>query len=233
MLLFTPSARLILKLINLSCPMTKKDNLALYQKENLDLEEIRPILPLTFATIYSALQPEDKEITPRVLVRAFSSEKHLSQTNQRFKSGLVYLKGRIYPFIEFMKEKNIHLDSPENVAALTLFDTLTLAQVVNLSDSQKAKLNLSGITVFNAVIPKVWKSQIQKGESVFVHFGAVISPVTPGLEKTAQEILKLHQKSPLFQKALKLCPKEIDCLNFCPSLEKQGMNLTHYLEAQM
>jgi|GEM_PF-5851629 len=232
MLLFTPSARLILRLINLSCPMTKK-NLALYQKGNLGLEEIRPILPLTFATIYSALQPEDKEITPRVLIRAFSSEEHLSQTKQRLNSGLVYLKGRIYPFVEFMKAKNIHLDSPENVAALTLFDTLTLAQVISLSDSQKAKLNLSGITVFNAVIPKIWKRQIHKGESVFVHFGAVISPVTPELEKTAQEISQLHQKSLLFQKALALCPKEIDCLSFCPSFKKQGMNLTHYLEAQM
>jgi len=214
--------------------MTKKENLALYQKRDLTLEEIRSSLPLTFATIYSVLESENEEITPEVLLRAFSSEKHLSQTTQRLKSGVVYLRGKIYSFIEFMKEKNIHLDSPENIAALTLFDTLTLAQVVSLSDSQRAKLNLFGITVFNGVVPKVLAKQIHQGETVFVHFGAVISPVTPGLEKTAQEVLKLHQNSLLFQKIITLCPKAIDCLNFCPSLdEKQGMNLTEYLEAQM
>lgn len=240
MIFFDNEAKQLLKLINLSCPMSEKGKniLALYKKEKLSLEELREKLPITAATIYSALQDKEKQITQSTIIRAFGSEIHLGQTHERMQNRVIMIQGKLKPFLEFLASKSIYIDSEENQAALTLMDTLiatVVKKIINKNGRKRAILQfLHGITIKNAAIPLEIEGKIVENQEVLTHYGTIISPVTSSVKEAVNEIKKQQKESLIFQKAIKkLSGKLIDCTNFCPSKTTRGLNLTAYSEARM
>jgi len=240
MIWITKKALDLLRTLNLSCPMTEKgeDILVLYQREKLNLAEFANKLPLVSYTLYSCLKPHERKIEPSIVVKAFGSEIHFTQTNQRLASGFVMIKGKLFPFLKFLAEKSIYLDSEENEATLTILDTLLLAEIVSLSKTKnermRADLLTNSITLANAAIP-THLNKIKKGQKVLTHYGAVITTITPDIQKAALEIDKAQKSNPFFSERLqKLSGKIIDCRNICPSQKgEKGINLTAYCEARM
>jgi len=235
----TDEAKKLLRVINLSCPMTEKDPevIDLYGRESLNLGELSQELPITTATLYSALRTPETEVDPSVVIRAFGGQHHLGQTEERLKSGVVKIRGKIELFKKFMAEKSVHLDSEENRAALTLIDTLIAAKVVGLSETTegrtRADLQFLETTIKNAAIPRHLQGQIKAGEEVLTHYGTVIAPITPWIQETVKEIGEEQKKNPIFKKALGgLKNKTMDCSNFCPSETEKGMDLATYSEEQ-